>query len=131
MRSVLQAMGRSVGGLHVAGCKAIVAAHDKLVRPSARATPGQRALPPDGAPIVRGDDRARKETVVKALQHYVGRLVHIRPAVFDALLSAARRRGAEVENSFVVAAALNARNKLICCGAERCLLVSPADVSLV
>lgn len=65
------------------------------------------------------------------LQDYVGRLVRLRPAIFARLANEARRRGAAVENSFIVASVRTARNKLVCCGAEQCLLVSPADVSLV
>lgn len=72
-----------------------------------------------------------EEIEVKKLQHYVGRLVRLRPAIFDRLASEARRRGAAVENSFIVASARTACNKLVCCGADRCLLVSPSDVSLV
>jgi len=72
-----------------------------------------------------------EETKVEKLQHYVGRLVRLRPAIFDRLASEARRRGAAVENSFIVASARTACNKLVCCGADRCLLVSPADVNLV
>lgn len=68
---------------------------------------------------------------MEKLQHYVGRLVQLRPVIFDRLASEARRRGAAVENSFIVASARTACNKLVCCGADRCLLVSPADVHLV
>lgn len=95
--------------------------------------------------ITKSDDRAPppervgagaavalfEEIEVEKLQHYVGRLVRLRPAIFDRLASAASRRGAAVENSFIVASARTACNKLVCCGAEQCLLVSPADVSLV
>jgi hypothetical protein len=72
-----------------------------------------------------------EEIEVEKLQHYVGRLVRLRPAIFDRLASEARRRGAAVENSFIVASVRAACNKLVCCGADRCLLVSPSDVSLV
>lgn len=72
-----------------------------------------------------------EEIEVKKLQHYVGQLVRLRPAIFDRLASEARRRGAAVENSFIVASARTACNKLVCCGADRCLLVSPSDVSFV
>jgi len=72
-----------------------------------------------------------EEIEVEKLQHYVGRLVRLRPAIFDRLAGAARRRGGAVENSFIVASARTACNKLVCCGAEQCLLVRPADVRLV
>lgn len=72
-----------------------------------------------------------KEIEVDKLQDYVGRLVRLRPAIFVRLANAARRRGVVVENSFIVASARTACNKLVCCGAEQCLLVGPADVSLV
>lgn len=72
-----------------------------------------------------------EEIDVEKLQRYVGRFVRLRPAIFERLARAARRRGMAVENSFIVASARTACNKLVCCGAEQCLLVSPADVSLV
>ena len=65
------------------------------------------------------------------LQHYVGRLVRLRPAIFERLASAARRRGEAIDNSFIVASARIACNKLVCCGADRCLLVRPSDISLM
>lgn len=65
------------------------------------------------------------------LQHYVGRLVRLRPAIFARLANRARRRGSAVDNAFIVASARTACKKLVCCGAEQCLLVSPADVSFM
>lgn len=68
---------------------------------------------------------------MEKLQPYVGRIVRLRPVIFERLANAARRRGVVVENSFIVASVRAACKKLVCCGADRCLLVSPSDVSLV
>lgn len=60
---------------------------------------------------------------MRALHNDVGRLVRLRPAIFERLTSAARRRGAVVENGFIVTSARADCIKLVCCGADRCLLV--------
>ncbi|GAB4437461.1 MAG: hypothetical protein OHK0026_02770 [Rhodocyclaceae bacterium] len=68
---------------------------------------------------------------MKHLHRYLGKLVRLRPASFAALLAAARRRGLDLENRFLVAAVSGRKRFLVCYGADLRLVVSPARVELV
>lgn len=68
---------------------------------------------------------------MKSLQQYVGHIVHLRPASFKILWESASRQGRSLENLFIVGAVNWKKKKLVCYGADLCLVVASADVELV
>lgn len=67
------------------------------------------------------------------LQNYVGKLVRLNKNVFRNLKDRATRQGHALENYFLVTAVTVQQNvkKLICYGANFCVVVDAADVVLV
>ncbi|MDR1276292.1 MAG: hypothetical protein LBL72_07955 [Candidatus Accumulibacter sp.] len=67
------------------------------------------------------------------LQNYVGKLVRLNRNLFSKLKNRATRQGHALENYFLVTAVTVNENvrKLICYGANFCVVVDAADVVLV
>ncbi|MDR1367477.1 MAG: hypothetical protein LBJ76_02015 [Candidatus Accumulibacter sp.] len=69
----------------------------------------------------------------RPLQSYVGKLVRLNKQIFLKLKDRATRQGHALENYFLVTAVTVNKNvkKLICYGANFCVVVDAADVVLV
>ncbi len=62
---------------------------------------------------------------------YVGRIVSLKRHVFEKVTRTLRRRGAEPENRFLVAAARRRQHRLVCYGGDLRVTVNVSDVVLV
>ena len=67
----------------------------------------------------------------RELHLYVGRIVRLNKTLFLKIKEQAKRKGQELENSFVVSEVSRGVQKIICYGANFRIVVSPSDVVLV
>lgn len=65
------------------------------------------------------------------LQNYIGRIVRLNARAFKELAARAQRRGAALENCFIVAQVKHRARKLVCYGANLRITVCASDVVLV